>query len=100
MKLVSENDIPTITPLTPEQLAAAKDDPRFDPVLDPAKDDFDLDKLLRDFEAGKWHGSISVRGHTIEDLEKQICGEEPPNHGPTNEPEYNHSESTWVHVRR
>ena len=71
MKLVSENDIPAITPLTPEQLAAAENDPGFDPVLDPTQDDFDPGKLLRDFEAGKWHGSISVRGQTIEDLEKR-----------------------------
>lgn len=69
MRIVSENDIPAITSLTPEQLATAENDPRFDPILDPAQDDFDLGKLLRDFKAGKWHGSISVRGHTIEELE-------------------------------
>lgn len=83
MKLVSENDIPAITPLTPEQLAAAENDPRFDHLPETR---VDIPHTIRDFQSGKWHGFLSLRNRTIDDLKKTDRRRRRPNRGPINMP--------------
>lgn len=73
MKFVSRKDIPRIKPLTPEQLAAAENDPRFDHLPETR---VDIPRTIKDFESGKWHGFLSLRGRTIDDLKKQIGGDQ------------------------
>ena len=83
MKFVSREDIPPVRPLTPEQLAAAENDPKFDHLPETR---VDIPHTIRDFQSGKWHGFLSLRNRTIDDLKKTDRRRRRPNRGPINMP--------------